>query len=104
MFGIASISSIYSGYAKNLHDPCFGEKAENFRGPRRFGEHEHSDLLSIYANTIAGKASGTAHLRLSLHSGKIKIFGCSVTLLVERLELWSNFFTCSALSELSLRQ
>jgi hypothetical protein len=32
------LASVYSGYAKNLCDPCFGEKVENFWDLWCFGE------------------------------------------------------------------
>jgi hypothetical protein len=76
--------SLHSGTAKNLHDPSFGEKSENFGRIGQFGEQICSNSLSFCIGAMAGNASDTAHLGHLLHFGETKNFGCSATLLAER--------------------
>jgi hypothetical protein len=53
--------SLCSGAAKNLRDPWFGEKSENFVDFGWLGERIQDRVLSICVNATADKASGTAN-------------------------------------------
>jgi hypothetical protein len=53
------IISICSGTAKNLRDPWFGEKPENFGKIGQYGEWAREEILSIYIGKTVGKTSGT---------------------------------------------
>jgi hypothetical protein len=62
--------SICSGGAKNLRDPLFGDKSENFWVLWCFEEWIQEGILSICTNITADKASDAENLRHLLHSGK----------------------------------
>jgi hypothetical protein len=53
-------NSVYSGTAKNLRAPYFGEKLENFGWTGQFGEWMRGNLLSIYNNVMADNVYDTA--------------------------------------------
>jgi hypothetical protein len=52
--------SLYSGTAKNLRDPWFGDKSENFWKIGQFGEWMRGEFLSICIDAAVGKVSDTA--------------------------------------------
>jgi hypothetical protein len=77
---------------------------ENFCGLGWFREQIQEMILSVYVNTMTGRASNTTHFAILSHPGKTNGSAHISGLLVEQLELWSNLFTGSALDGSPLRQ